>query len=151
MLTYSQLDRIADSYIPALFLISIYVLAVGVFKLGLKRKGIEIASVVFSIVIVYGVMLLDNTFKIWSIFDLDYSTHTALSLVFVVYLSSKNKTLLRVSIISFLLYVLLMLYQKYHSVADILSTAIILIPLFWLLLHREKLTCTTHKSLKRAP
>ena len=151
MLTYSQLDRIADSYIPALFLISIYVLAVGVFKLGLKRKCIEIASVIYSIVIVYSVMLLDNVFQIWPTFDLDYSTHTALSLVFVVYLSSKNKTLLIGSVLSFLLYVLLMLYQKYHSVADILSTAIILIPLFWLLLHREKLTYATHKSLKRAP
>jgi hypothetical protein len=137
MLTYQQLDVIADSYIPILFIVSVFFLATEIFKFGFKRKFVELGSVIASILIVYSVMLLDGYFKIWPLLDLDYSTHTALSLVFVVYLSSKSKTILVMSVLSFLLYVLLMIYQKYHTVADIISTSIVLIPIFFALIHRK--------------
>lgn len=150
MLTYYQLDLLADSYIPALFMISLWVLVLSVFAGGFKSKSIELASLLVAILIVYSVMFLDNAFKLWPLLGLDYSTHTALALVFVVYLSAKNKVLLLFSVLSFLLYVWLMLYQRYHSVADIVSTVVILLPLFWLLLHRKILTQAFRKRLRPA-
>ena len=137
MLTYDQLDMIADAYIPALVIVSMVVLTASVFTCGMKRKRIEIAALSSAVCIVYSVMLLDNAFKIWPLLGLDYSTHTALALVFVLYLSTKNKTFLLWSLCSFLLYVLLMLYQQYHTVADIFSTVVVLLPVFWLLFHRQ--------------
>jgi hypothetical protein len=139
MITYQQLDVIADSYIPILFVISVFVLALDIFKSENKnnRKFSELISIIVSIAIVYLVMALDNNFGIWLLFELDYSTHTALSLVFVAYLSSKSKTLLVFSVVSFLFYVLLMLYQKYHTIADIISTSVALMPVFLLLFHRK--------------
>lgn len=151
MLTYDQLDVIADSYIPALVIISIVVLATAVFKCGIKCKLLEMTALSTAIFIVYSLMFLDNAFKIWPGFGLDYSTHTALSLVFVVYLSAKNKTLLLGSVFSFVLYVLLMLYQGYHTVADIFSTSVVLLPILWILFHREILVKAANKALKPAP
>ncbi len=142
MLTYQQLDVIADSYIPTLFVISMVILAMDIFKLGFRRKSVEFSSVIISIIIVYFVMMLDNSLRIWPAFDLDYSTHTALSLVFVVYLSSKNKALLILSVLSFWLYALLMIYQEYHTATDIVSTSVVLLPIFWALIHRKTLTKT---------
>jgi hypothetical protein len=147
MLTYEQLDVIADAYIPILFIVSVFVLSMGVSKLGFKRKLLEFGAIVISIIIVYIFMVLDNVFRIWPAFELDYSTHTALSLVFVVYLSSKNKTLLALSILSFLFYVLLMIYQKYHTIEDIISTSVVLKPIFWLLMHRKILTKIAHRTM----
>jgi len=143
MFTYQQLDLIADSYIPTLIVVSMIVLAMDIFKLGFKRKFVELSSVIISILIVYFIMMFDNSFKVWPVFDLDYSTHTALSLVFVVYLSSKNKALLVLSVLSFSLYVLLMIYQNYHTIADIVSTSVVLIPVFGALMHRKTLTRTS--------
>ena len=151
MPTYQQLDVIADSYIPALFVISVFVFARDIFKLGFKRNFVQLSSIILSIIIVYAVMAIDNNFKIWPAFDLDYSTHTAFSLVFVVYLSSRSKALLALSTLSFLFYVLLMIYQKYHTIADIVSTSVFLIPIFWVLIHHKVLTKSANKALNRTP
>ena len=148
MLTYQKLDVIADSYIPALFIMSVLVLALDMFRYGIKSKFRDLISIIVAIVIVYLVMALDNYLEIWPILNLDYSTHSALSLVFVMYLSSKNKTLLFLSVASFLFYILLMLYQKYHTIADIVSTCVVLMPLFWILNDRELLTKTANKMLR---
>lgn len=150
MLTYEQLDVIADAYIPILIITSMLVLAVRVFKFGFLRKLTEISSIIVAVCIVYGCMWIDNTFNIWPVFDLDYSTHTALALVFVVYLSSKSKTFFVWSALSFIVYVLLMLYQNYHTVADIASTAVVLLPMFWLLFYQRIFMKSAHKPLDSA-
>ena len=136
MLTYSQLDVIADSYIPLLAIISLCRLAMETAKSGVKKAFFELMLMVAAVFIVYMLMFIDNQFHIWPMLGLDYSTHTALSLVFVVYLSSKNHTLLLWSICSFLCYALLMIYQQYHTAADIFSTGIVLLPICWLLFVR---------------
>lgn len=52
----------------------------------------------------------------------DYSTHTAVSFSLAIVLSCLSDKL-RIPVISSLLaYFLLMLYQRYHSLADILTT-----------------------------
>lgn len=150
MLTYDQLDVIADAYIPILIITCMLVLAVGVFKFGFLQKLAEVSSVIVAVCIVYIGMYFDNTFNIWPAFHLDYSTHTALALVFVVYLSSKSKTFFVWSALSFIVYVLLMLYQNYHTVADIASTTVVLLPMFWLLFYQRILMKSAHKPLDSA-
>lgn len=132
MFTYQQLDAVADAYIPALLLIIIMFLIRDMFKLGGKQSLIQLVSVITLIGIVYLVMGVDNYFKIWPAFGLDYSTHTALSLALVVCLCTKGKLFMSVFLLSFVAYVALMIYQQYHTIEDIVSTALVLWPMFWI-------------------
>ena len=54
---------------------------------------------------------------------MDYSTHTALSLVLTLFLATGHRKYRGLVAASFVAYLLLMLYQGYHTVADIVSTA----------------------------
>lgn len=79
-----------------------------------------------GLALAYGIMFIDNVYNIWSRWGLDYSTHTAVSLVLVTYLSLLVPRWLLLWQLSFFSYCGLMLYQKYHTVADILSTGVTL-------------------------
>ena len=147
MFTYQQLDFIADSYIPVLFFISLFIFAVDIFRNGFKKHCLQLGSVVLSVLIVYLVMAVDNRFEIWPKFDLDYSTHTALALVFVIFLSSRGTLALTLSVLSFVLYIALMIYQKYHTFDDIFSTALFLAPIFCLLIFSEVIRKRSSKKL----
>ena len=125
MLTYEQLDFIADLYIPVLAFISLYFLV---------KNTINIALVVGAVTYIYLLMFVDKYFLIWQSLGLDYSTHTALALVFVVFLALKSTRLMLFALLSMLLYAGLMVYQEYHSVLDIVTTGAVVTPvLVWLL------------------
>ena len=126
---YETLDAIADSYIPALAVL----LLIGLLHrcyMDWPRWRATASIFAFSLcllVVSYALMFVDNAMQLWPRFGLDYSTHTAVSLVLVISLCliyPKRKILL---IATFVGYAALMLYQKYHSIADILSTAGIII------------------------
>ena len=119
MFTYQRLDFIADSYIPVLFFISLFIFAVDIFRNGFKKHCLQLGSVVLSVLIVYLVMAVDNRFEIWPKFDLDYSTHTALALVFVIFLSSRGTLALTLSVLSFVLYIALMRLFAFKGVEKI--------------------------------
>lgn len=155
LLSFSQWDAIADSYIPLLSaLVSIHLLHLFVTKsassktlLWKSNRLLFIHMVTISIAIawVYGLMFLDAYLNIWpslSINDqvLDYSTHTALALVFSSYLYSiyrkKKPGCAYTCVVSMVLYLLLMKYQKYHSFADIISTVLVILPVIFLLFKR---------------
>jgi len=124
-LSYEQWDLIADSYIPLVVLFS---LASLVKTNPSDRKNSPIA-LTLSVLLVYGLMFLDNWLHIWPVLGWDYSTHTALSLVLVIFLY-RLSTKFRAAIIgSFILYLLLMFYQQYHTWADMLSTIAVIMPL----------------------
>src|SRR5690606_6806076 len=72
----------------------------------------------------YGLMFLDNALGIWPAVGLDYSTHTAVALTLVLSLCGLARPFWKLLASSFVLYALLMLYQKYHTVPDILSTMV---------------------------
>ncbi len=80
----------------------------------------------FAIVVfmAYGLMFLDNRYKVWPALGLDYSTHTAVALGLVILLSFNATKLKALWCGSFAAYVLLMLYQRYHTIADIVTTAL---------------------------
>ena len=125
---YETLDNIADAYIPVLAII-VFFASVFVDSGSQNRlKIIFFRLICLSILlgIAYGFMFLDLSYAIWPSLGLDYSTHTAVSLVLVLFLGLLISKLRLLWFFSLVVYFCLMLYQKYHSVADILSTALVL-------------------------
>ena len=152
-LTYEQWDAIADSYIPVMALLCLLFLAYSFFvntkklkkniTLQCKHSAFQCFAILASVVWVYAIMFLDNHFKFWPSITLDnqvldYSTHTALGLVFSCFLFCstviKQKYLALMTFASMVLYLLLMKYQNYHTFADMLTTIMVVLPpMYWLM------------------
>ncbi len=132
-LSYQQWDLIADSYIPLLAFISLLLLLKTARYLGRQKAINAFCGLFISVILVYGIMFLDNQLGIWPSFTLDYSTHSALALVLVMFIALHSTTLRYTAIASLLLYAGLMYYQQYHSVADMLTTVAVVMPLAGLL------------------
>jgi len=116
----------ADLYTPLLLLGWLYYWC----KASRQTRHSRIKNLLLGALLVYGLMLLDNALHIWPSQGLDYSTHSALALLFVVALSVQNKRLLWIAPLSLCAYFYLMWRLNYHSVADMLSTSLLLLPAF---------------------
>jgi len=129
IMDYETLDSIADSYIPFLAIVFFVGLVGRAIKSPTERKFLVRVFVFFAglLLISYGIMFIDNEIQIWPSLDLDYSTHTAVSLTLVISICVLARQFWKVVISSFVLYALLMLYQKYHTVLDIVSTVVPLV------------------------
>ncbi|MBU2713472.1 hypothetical protein [Zooshikella harenae] len=125
-MNYETLDTIADAYIPALAIILFCTLIFITFKNGKQIEAVKKVSLYFICLIItsFGLMFIDNTLSIWPSINLDYSTHTAVSFTFVLSLNQIFVKRWQLIILSFILYLVLMVYQQYHSIADILTTLI---------------------------
>jgi len=145
MTLYDKLDVIADSYIPIIFLYSIYKIIVYTIKS--KSEGaIKLIQLTTLISVVYIVQSIDNKYQIWLSYTHDYSTHTAFSLAivyFYIYSDLKSKLIITAS---FLCYLLLMLYQKYHTITDILTTIAILSPAMYYISYYAKKQLTRRSN-----
>ena len=124
MLSYQTLDAIADAYNPLLALIALTFIMKSVFQLQWKVSGIRLMAFIMIAIVAYGLMFLDHQYHLWHYWGLDYSTHTAVALGLVLLLSFISPRFVMLWMISFLGYALLMLYQRYHTVSDILTTGI---------------------------
>ena len=120
---------IADLYTPLLILIWLFYLYRGTAEM--RRP--EIKTLLLSLLFVYALMFLDGYLHIWSIFALDYSTHSAVALIFVVNLTWRNKILQLLSPLSLLAYFCLMRVLNYHSFTDIFTTLLVVLPflIYW--------------------
>ncbi len=79
----------------------------------LQVGGVRFLALAFLLLIVYGLMFLDNRLHIWSRFSLDYSTHTAVALALVAFLAINRPN------------------QRYHTVLDIAVTgAVVAFPIW---------------------
>lgn len=131
-MTYEQLDLIADSYIPVLFFITLSFHTRIWVNQGAKKTLLTALPIFIGIIYIYSLMFIDNHLDIWASADLDYSTHTALALVFITTLSFMSSRHCIAATLSMLAYCALMLYQEYHSVADMVTTAAVVMPvLIW--------------------
>ena len=126
MLDYETLDIIADTYIPALAILSILNLSRSAIARNWGRLSLEVLFLVYAFTLAYGLMFIDNQFALWPTFGLDYSTHTAVAMVLVVFLGLRIKSAWAFWLGSLVGYALLMLYQDYHSISDIITTALAL-------------------------
>ena len=128
MTSYQFWDTIADAYTPLLFLAYI------VFSIIYFRDGDRSAWLkgLAGIVLAYAIMFLDKITQLWASLSLDYSTHSAVALVLIMFLVHKRpmKSLSWIALVlSLVAYYCLEVYMAYHSVADIVSTVIVLMPL----------------------
>jgi hypothetical protein len=130
-MTYEQLDTIADAYTPILGVLAIASIIWPSMqtRASLKTLSWRFAEIFILILLVYGLMYVDAMLHIWSSFGLDYSTHTALSLVLAMFLSVQHPKYWLPLAISLLAYFTLMRYQQYHTLSDIITTALAIAPL----------------------
>lgn len=143
MPSYDTLDVIADLYNPLLALISLLFSVAGLFKAQWKLTGLRLLAFAVVAFIAYGFQLLDHYLNIWPTFGLDYSTHTAVALGLTIFLSLNLRKLTILWIGLFVGYVLLMLYQRYHTIADIATTGVVVgIPIFAVVSYVYSLSCT---------
>ncbi len=134
MPSYATLDTIADFYTPLLALAALAFIVIALFKSQWRLAGQRLLTLTAALSVAYGLMFFDKHFKLWSSFGLDYSTHTAVALVLVVFLATNAPKLTTLWLVSLLAYALLMLYQGYHTVSDIVVTGTVVIIPVWLVL-----------------
>ena len=88
MITYEQLDRIADAYNPFLLLLLLFFIARAAYQKQWLEFELLLSSAVSGLGIVYSVMFIDSKMLIWAGIGLDYSTHTAFAVCIVLILAS---------------------------------------------------------------
>jgi hypothetical protein len=125
------LDRIADSTNPVLGVATLLWawIARGHGRLGSgARAGIlgNVATLT-SVGVIYLVGAVEKQMGWWAAMGLDYSTHTAVCVACIVSLWWIDRRARIPAIVAGLAYAGLMLFQKYHSVADIATTAAVIV------------------------
>jgi hypothetical protein len=146
MLSYEQLDNIADAYNPSLLII--YLIVVCFFFYKHKKLSIVLFVQGFlGLLLTYTILYIDNTLALWPSAEMDYSTHSAfaLALIFPLVL---NKIKFNLGLIfSFCIYAALMLYQNYHSIMDIVSSTIVFLFFDFILIEiTRRMIKTTYAS-----
>ena len=81
---------------------------------------------------VYGVQWLDNLYRLWPRYGLDYSTHSAFAASVVVSLCCLRPTWSAALITSLLVYFIVVRFLGYHGAADILTAAALAAAATWL-------------------
>ena len=130
------LDSIADAVNPLLALTAV------TFAFARKRKAREVlpprrflAGVLLGLTVVYLLQNLDSRLHFCSRLGLDYSTHSAFAVSVVTSLVLANARWLFALVPVLLGYGWLMAHLGYHTVADMLAAAAVLVPATWAL-HR---------------
>ncbi|WP_061011829.1 hypothetical protein [Photobacterium leiognathi] len=138
-MTYQQWALIADVYTPMIALACLISILRVMLKSSMQQGLIRLGLVILSTIFIYTMMFIDNILHIWPAFGLDYSTHTAIALVFVAYFIVYKSRLMHLIVISMFSYALIMVHQHYHTVADILTTTVFILPVL-LLIQSHKFT-----------
>jgi hypothetical protein len=126
LLSYENLDRIADAYNPILAAVWLLLVCRTFLFRGWRAGLIQTGLGVGTLLIAYGLMWLDNAFGFWPALGLDYSTHTAVAFALGASIFAIARPCRLAVAVTLAAYVLLMLYQQYHSVGDIVSTLLVL-------------------------
>jgi len=127
-MTYQQWDTLADAYTPIIGVFCLIWIGRVLILQGIKVGAMHLLATLLSTLFIYILMFADNVLNIWSILGLDYSTHTALALVFICYFIVHEHKVRWIAVVSIVAYAILMMYQNYHTLADILTTAICVTP-----------------------
>jgi hypothetical protein len=123
-MTYEQWDVIADAFNPILLIVTLFVplLARSSYRGG---RGCFYFATAISLAAMYFLSWVDHRLQLWRAVGWDYSTHTGLAIVLVVSLLFWKRSVGLVTVVAFVGYAVLMLYQKYHTVVDIVSTLLV--------------------------
>jgi hypothetical protein len=125
---YESWDRIADAVNPTLGVITLG-LSLAIHRAGNPPRWAQLLLTLVSVALVYVMGYVDAQLKLWPSAGLDFSGHTGVHVAIVTSLWMIDRRFGIGGIVIALLYAGLMVYQKYHTVADILSTAAFIVPL----------------------
>ena len=125
---FEILDLVADSYNPLILLIALVLSLRAIHEKKIVKALRNIGMLLVTIIPVYALMLIDKKVEIWLSMGLDYSTHTALAAVITMYIAKETRFALQI-FTSTALYIGLMLYQEYHTLLDIVSTLVVIVPI----------------------
>jgi hypothetical protein len=124
MPSYEQLDRIADSHNPFFGIIWLLLCIVPLLHRQWARAAGRFGIGVGALIVAYGLMWLDSVTGLWSRIGLEYSTHTAVAVALASAIFASSRGIGIAAYVLLGLYISLMLYQRYHTVPDIASTAV---------------------------
>ncbi|MFC1337537.1 MAG: hypothetical protein G8D89_18330 [gamma proteobacterium symbiont of Clathrolucina costata] len=145
MTPYEIIDAICDAINPILFFTTVALLIRALLRKEYKKAMIGGGFLISGLLLVYGIMFLDNRMVVWESVGGDYSTHTAFAVAVLLSINlaiGKGKALLSILAI----YILLMLYQQYHSLFDIVTTVIVVgLPLYFLQRMLSKIATNSSK------
>jgi hypothetical protein len=131
VLSYELLDRIADSHNP---LLGVIWLSLSAFPAFMRQCRISVFRFILGmayLLVAYGFMWFDSATALWAKFGLDYSTHTAVAITMAAAIATISIRFGIVATVLVSFYIPLMIYQGYHTLSDIFSTAMaVCIPLF---------------------
>lgn len=126
-MNWQTLDAIADSVNPVLGIIALvwpWLRWRGSWRQAASNVLVTLLSVAYA----YAMSALDARFGWWPSIGLDFSTHTAIAIALVVSLCSIKPSTWVAWTAVLLGYFVLMVYQRYHTPADILTTAVVIAP-----------------------
>lgn len=136
---FRVLDTIADATNIVLALWLLAVLAWGTKNKALAGRAW--LATLLPIALVYVLKTLDSKLHLWKSFGSDYSTHSALAAAIVVALCFLDRPRRVLAVAVFVAYEFLIWLLGFHTVLDIGSTLLVIVPLAWLV----------HRALRQAP
>jgi hypothetical protein len=123
VLSFELLDKVADSYAPLLGVTWLALVIQPAISRRWRQAFWRLALGFSTLVIAYSFMWADNAFLWWPSVGLDYSTHSAVALALAAAIGASSPRLRLPVAATVLAYFLLMLHQRYHTIADIASTS----------------------------
>lgn len=124
MTTYELLDLIADSVNPTLGVLALSLPWLPTYRARRPPPWIRVAGAVLCIAIAYAGHALDALTNAWPAMGLDYSGHSAVCVALLVSLGHLGRGWVVASVVIGVAYAALMMYQGYHTLADIVTTAV---------------------------
>jgi len=125
MSQYQFIEAICDAFGPGLSVCVLVLIIRSVVHRQFHVAALTFAFLTVGMVLVYSIKYMDDKYRIWAYFGLDYSTHTAFVLAVCVAISvilNAYKSLVLLVIV----YALLLLYQEYHTLGDISTTIVVI-------------------------
>ena len=124
MTTYDVLDRVADSVNPTLALLALSLPWLRAYRSLSPPPWLRLSATLLCVGVAYAGQAFDTLTGIWPAHSLDYSGHTAVCVALLSSLWHLGRPWMLASIAIGSAYAALMMYQGYHTLADILTTAI---------------------------
>jgi len=133
---YETLDTVADAVNLALALLALVFPWLD--REAIRKRGSRWSfwmRTLLSLAVVYVLMFADERFRLWPALGLDYSTHTGFAVAIITSLGAMIRRWLFLLVPVVVAYAALMIYLGYHSLLDILTTALVIASATWLI-HR---------------
>lgn len=126
-MSWETLDAIADSVLPILGVIAL-IWPWLVWRHSWRRAALSVTATLVSVGFAYVVNSLDARYGWWPSVGMDFSGHTATAVALVASLCAIKPSIWLAWVTVLIAYAALMLYQRYHTLADIVTTAAVIAP-----------------------